>query len=200
METMTRKWLAAQGLTDEQVEAVIGRHTSVLAEIKDERDNLREKAGRADKAEADLKTANERIAELEKTDGTKLQGDLDKANARIKELEGAEENGRKRTAVLAVLKEAGITRESFLRLVAKEFDHKGYTLDKDGKLSKEDADTIKDRVSKDYADYVSRSRQQGTDRTDPPGGAGNKQWFDNLSLAEKMKFANEHPAEYAAMK
>ena len=178
---------------------MIGRHASVLAEIKDERDNLRDKAQRADKAEADLKTARDTIAELKKVDGTKLQGDLDKANARIKELEDAEKDGKKLSALTDALKAAGITRDSYVKLVAKEFDHKAYTLDEYGKLSKADADAIKARVAEQYKDFQSSTRKEGAGKTDPPSGSG-KDWFESLSLAEKMKYANEHPAEYAALR
>lgn len=86
------------------------------------------------------------------------------------QVESEKETARTDADVLALCKEAGIVRESSLRLIVKDFDRSKIERDKDGKITNRDA--LINAVKTDYADFVGTPGNQGTPPTTPPTGGG----------------------------
>ena len=127
------------------------------------------------------KTDAEKLPAVQKElDDLKGQGDggyKEKYEAEVKahkeyrqQIESEKETARTDADVLALCKEAGIARESSLRLIVKDFDRSKIERDKDGNITNRDA-LIK-AVKTDYADFVATSGNQGTPPATPPSGSG----------------------------
>lgn len=100
------------------------------------------------------------------------------------QVESEKETARTDADVLALCKEAGIARESSLRLIAKDFDRSKIERDKDGNITNRDA--LLKAVKTDYADFVATPGKDGTPPATPPSGSGTTY----TSRAEIMKIEN----------
>lgn len=83
-------------------------------------------------------------------------------------IEAEKEAARTDADVLALCKEAGIARESSLRLVAKDFDRSKIKRGEDGKITNRE-ELLAD-VKKDYADFVGVPGEKGMPPANPPAG------------------------------
>ena len=164
---LTRKYLKSIGLNEDQIEGVIEEHTSVTNDLKETIKTLQ--------ADADKLPAVQ-----EELDDLKAAGDggyKEKYEAEAKaykeykqQVESEKETARTDADVLALCKEAGIARESSLRLIVKDFDRSKIERDKDGKITNRDA--LVNAVKTDYADFVATPGNQGTPPATPPSGSG----------------------------
>lgn len=176
---------------DNTAEEICARHNAALDSIKEERDSL--------KADAEtLASTQKELAELKaaaKDDGFKAKYEHEheafekyKADVAHKAVIEA-----KRTAFMEILKDAGITRDTSIAKVLKYTDvDKLGELDESGKFT--DAKAILKAVKDEWPEHITTEGKQGAPTPTPPakveGGA-----FEQMSLADKMKFANEHPED-----
>ena len=176
--TLTRKYLKSIGLNEDQIEGVIEEHTSVTNDLKETIKTLQ--------ADADkLPTVQKELDDLKAAgDG----GYKEKYEAEVKaykeykqQVESEKETARVDADVLAMCKEAGITREKALHLIVKDFDRSKIERDKDGKIT--NRDKLLAMVKTDYADFVGTIGTEGTPPATPPTG-GNTTY---KSRAEIMK-------------
>ena len=84
------------------------------------------------------------------------------------QVESEKETARTDADVLAMCKDAGIARESSLRLIVKDFDRSKIERDKDGKIN--NRDKLLEAIKADYADFVGTPGNHGTPPTTPPTG------------------------------
>ena len=164
---LTRKYLKSIGLNEDQIEGVIEEHTSVTNDLKETIKTLQVNADKLPTVQKEL-------------DDLKAQGDggyKEKYEAEVKahkeyrqQIESEKETARTDADVLALCKEAGIARESSLRLIVKDFDRSKIERDKDGKITNRDA--LLKAVKTDYADFVATSGKDGTPPATPPSGSG----------------------------
>lgn len=175
---LTRKYLKSIGLNEDQIEGVIEEHTSVTNDLKETIKTLQ--------ADADkLPTVQKELDDLKAAgDG----GYKEKYEAEVKaykeykqQVESEKETARVDADVLAMCKEAGITREKALHLIVKDFDRSKIERDKDGKIT--NRDKLLAMVKTDYADFVGTIGTEGTPPATPPTG-GNTTY---KSRAEIMK-------------
>ena len=162
---LTRSMLKSMSLTEEQVNAIIEAHTETVTGLKTKIN--------------DLETAIEPLKEVAKErDSLKEQlekaGDSTKVQAEFDAFRQQVENEKKEAAesadVLAICKAAGITRDSFLRAVGREFDRSKIQRGEDGTISNR-ADLV-EYVKKDFADFGSTTTEKGTPPVTPPAGGG----------------------------
>lgn len=175
---LTRKYLKSIGLTEDQIEGIVEEHIATVNDLKE--------AANKYKADADKLPAVQK-----ELDDLKAAGDggyKEKYEAEVKahkeykqQIESEKETARTDADVLALCKEAGIARESSLRLIAKDFDRSKIERDKDGKITNRDA--LLKAVKTDYADFVATPGNQGTPPATPPSGSGTTY----TSRAEIMK-------------
>lgn len=164
---LTRKYLKSLGLTEDQIDGIIEEHSSTVEGLKET----------ANKYKADA----EKLPAVQKElDGLKAVGDggyKEKYEAEVKahkeykqQIEAEKETARTDADVLALCKEAGIARESSLRLVSKDFDRTKIKRGDDGKII--NRDELVASVKADYADFIGVPGDKGTPPATPPTGGG----------------------------
>lgn len=164
---LTRKYLKSIGLTEDQIEGIVEEHVATVSDLKET----------ANKYKAD---ADKLQAVQKELDDLKAHGDggyKEKYEAEAKafkdykhQVESEKEAARDDADVLAICKEAGIARESSLRLIVKDFDRSKIERGQDGKITNRDA--LVNAVKTDYADFVATTGNQGTPAATPPSGGG----------------------------
>lgn len=162
---LTRKYLKSIGLTEDQIEGIVEEHIATVNDLKETANKY--------KADADkLPTVQKELDDLKAAgDG----GYKEKYEAEVKaykeykqQVESEKETARVDADVLAMCKEAGITREKALHLIVKDFDRSKIERDKDGKIT--NRDKLLAMVKTDYADFVGTIGTEGTPPATPPTG------------------------------
>lgn len=164
---LTRKYLKSIGLNEDQIEGVIEEHTSVTNDLKEKIKTLQTDAEKLPTVQKEL-------------DDLKAQGDggyKEKYEAEAKahreykqQVEGEKKAALDEADVMAICKEAGIARESSLRLIVKDFDRSKIERGEDGKIT--NRAKLVEAVKTDYADFVGTPGKDGTPPVAPPTGSG----------------------------
>lgn len=160
---LTRNFLKSMGLTDEQVNAIIESHVETVEGLKKERDGFKADADRVGDLTKQLDDANDKLAKA--GDAAKVQKEFDNFKAKV---ESEKKSAKTAADVDALLKEAGIARDSFRAAVAKGFDSSKLTYAEDGSISNR-ADLLTS-IKADYADFLSTTTSTGTPTITPPTG------------------------------
>lgn len=127
------------------------------------------------------KTDAEKLPGVQKElDDLKAQGDggyKEKYEAEVKahkeykqQIESEKKAALDEADVMAICKEAGIARESSLRLIVKDFDRSKIERGEDGKIT--NRAKLVEAVKTDYADFVGTPGKDGTPPATPPTGNG----------------------------
>ena len=175
---LTRKYLKSIGLTEDQIEGIVEEHIATVNDLKETANKY--------KADADkLPTVQKELDDLKAAgDGgykEKYEAEAKAYKEYKQQVESEKETARVDADVLAMCKEAGITREKALHLIVKDFDRSKIERDKDGKIT--NRDKLLAMVKTDYADFVGTIGTEGTPPATPPTG-GNTTY---KSRAEIMK-------------
>lgn len=153
--------------TEDLENRLIALHLGVVDPLKDQLQTYKTDAEK-------LPAVQKELDDLKAGDGdykAKYEAEVKAHKEYRQQVEGEKENARNEADVLAVCKEAGIARESALRLIAKDFDRSKIKRDKDGNIT--NREKLLEMVKADYADFVGTPGNQGTPPTTPPtGGAG----------------------------
>lgn len=160
---LTRNFLKALGLNEEQVSSVIEAHVETVDGVKKERDTYKSKA---ESVETLTRERDEYKQKAEKVgDSAKIQAEFDayKASVQKKEL-----NGKKAKALDALFKDAGVARDAFRSSMLRAWDLDSVELDEQGAIK--DMDGIKATVTKDYADFIATNKDNPLPKNDPPAG------------------------------
>ena len=160
---LTRKMLKAMGLEESVIDSIIDAHSETVEALKKQRDDAQAEAGKVEDLTRQLNEANTKLS---------TAGDAAKVQAKFEAFRQQEENEKREAAetadVLAICKDAGITRDSFLRAVGRDFDRSKIQRGEDGAISNRDA--LVEYVRKDFADFGSTTVEQGTPPVTPPAG------------------------------
>lgn len=158
---LTRKFLKGMGLPDEQIETIIEAHTEVTDALKQERDTYK---GDAEK----LPGVQKELDDL-KANGGEWQSKYEKEHSdfeAFKSAQTAKETKQAKTeAYKALLIESGIS-EKYADKILKLTDIEAIELDNDGKIK--DADTHKQTVQTEYAEFVETKTERGANVATPP--------------------------------
>lgn len=180
---LTRNMLKTMGLNEEQINAIIEGHTETVTALTKERDDFKSKA----ETLADVtKERDTYKAQAEKAgDSAKVQAEFDTFKAQVAK---NELNARKRTALDAAFKSAGVARDTFRASMLKAWDMDSVELDDKGAIK--DMDGLNAAVQKDYADFIASAKDAPLPKNDPPGSG--KQTFtaadiDKMSMDEINK-------------
>jgi hypothetical protein len=187
----SRSFLKSIGLTDEQVTAVMDEHVSVTDALKQQRD--------AFKADAEKVPAlNQQIAALEAEKGYKKKyEDEHKDFEAYKSAQTAKETKTAKTsAYKALLIESGIS-EKYADKILKLTDLEAIELDESGKIK--DADTHKQTVQTEYAEFVETKTERGASVATPPAKSGSPSTITKEQIVAikdgqvRRKTMAEHP-------
>ena len=158
---LTRKFLKGMGLPDEQIDTIIEAHTEVTDALKQERDTYK---GDAEK----LPGVQKELDDL-KANGGEWQSKYEKEHSdfeAFKSAQTAKETKQAKTAAYkALLIESGIS-EKYADKILKLTDIEAIELDDDGKIK--DADTHKQNVQTEYAEFVETKTERGANVATPP--------------------------------
>ena len=187
----TRKMLKDLGIEGEVIDKIIEEHRGTVDSLKDELDNLRTEA-------ESVKSLKKEIEELKEAAGGKsaAEDELSKVKAEFEQykadVEGEKITSKKSDAYRKALKEAGVSEkriESVLKLA--KVDGLVDALEFEGDEIK-DAKKIAETIKSNYAEYIESVKQVGSEVSQPPVH-GNPNTFNDMSLADKMAFANANP-------
>ena len=176
---LTRNFLKSMGLTDEQVNAIIENHTDTVEGLKAERDGYKATAEKQTQNEAEITRLTNELAEAQKNSGdaAKVQADFDAFKKQIADEKAAAQTD---ADVLDIVKEAGIQRESFQKVVAKDFDRSKIQRGEDGTIT--NRQELVDDTRTRYVDFTATQQQQPLPQNNPPSGGGG----GNLSRAAQL--------------
>ena len=189
--SLTRKMLKDLGIESEAIDKIIEEHRGTVDSLKDELDSLRTEA-------ESVKSLKKEIEELKEAAGGKsaAEDELSKVKAEFEQykadVEGEKITSKKSDAYRKALKEAGVSEkriESVLKLA--KVDGLVDALEFEGDEIK-DAKKIAETIKSNYAEYIESVKQVGSDVPQPPVH-GNPNTFNDMSLADKMAFANANP-------
>lgn len=162
---LTRKLLKSLSLEESVIETIIDAHTETVDALKQQRDAAQ---AEADKVAAITKERDEALEKLSKAgDAAKVQADFDAYKKQVADEKAAAQTD---ADVLALLKEAGIQRESFQQLASKSFDRSKIKRGEDGSIT--NRQELLEGIKTDFADCISTLQQQGTPPNNPPTGGG----------------------------
>lgn len=183
MAQFTRKTLAALGINEEQAQVLIDMHQEEMTKVKSERDNA---LAERDAANAEKGKSAEAMAEVEglKAKLEALQAKADEASkvqasfdAYRTQIETEKTTAKKKTALDALLKGAGVERDSFRQTLLKGWDIDGIQLDENGGIV--DADKLTETVKADFSDFIATRQTNGTPPNTPPK-SGNQEPEDDF--------------------
>lgn len=185
---LTRKDLQAMGVEPEKIESIIAAHVETVNALKDECDDLRAKADQlmeVQKQLDDLKTSG--------GDWQKKYEDEHKAFEQFKTDTAAAELTRKKSDVFRdVMKKANIP-DKVLDALLKIADVDLVKLDESGTAT--NREDVENAVKEKFADYIMTQSTSLDKPETPPAAPTGKDAFNAMSLAEQMRYANEHPNE-----
>ena len=190
--SLTRKFLASKGIDAAVIDEIITAHTETVSGLKDDLDKANDYKAKADKLDAVEKELNDLKAEVAKHSGedyAKLKKEYDDYKA---DVEKKATRAVKEAALKEVLKDAGIQDEKHLAKVIKYSDIDGIELDEKGKVK--DAKKKMDEIKQEWPEYIATNGTQGANTATPPSNNGNS-GFANMSLSEKMAYANANPMD-----
>lgn len=169
---LTRNFLKAMGLNDEQVGSIIDNHVETVDALKKERDAYKAQAEAADGIAKERDSYKEQLAKA--GDAAKVQADFDAYKAQV---EGEKTNAAKTKAVRAALKAAGVNRDEFADLLMGKVDLGKVELDGD---KVKDADALISPLKGSYGGCFGEIMDKGTDKMNPPPGSkdGDKDAFE----------------------
>ena len=152
--------------TDDLENRLIALHLGVVDPLKDQLQTYKtdaEKLPAVQKELDDLKAAND--------GGYKEKYEAEvKAHKEYKQKVEAEKiTARDDADVLSLCKEAGIGRESALRMISKEIDRSKIKRGDDGQIA--NREELVNSIKAEYAEYVGASQNSGTPTVTPPTGA-----------------------------
>ena len=165
---LTRKFLKALGIEDDKIDEIVAAHGETVTALKAEIDEAKQGASGLDAITKERDRYKADLEALQKTSGdaAKVQAEYDAYKAKVEKDKTAVKKG---AALDAVLKKAGVERESFRAQLKKGWDMDALDLDESGAAKDEAA--LLSRIKADYPDFIGAVNTEGTKPlTPPPGG------------------------------
>lgn len=197
---LTRKFLKALGLEDNQIEGIIGEHLETVNGLKGERDDLQEQLEAAkQEPKPKGKHADPKPNEPGEDPYKEQLAAEKKAFADYKaQVEAEKAEQQKRGLYRDLLEKAGIDSKR-IGSVLKVSDLTKVTV-KDGAI--EGADDLVKGIQKDWADFIPKITTKGATVAKPPStdtNAVTKEQFAKMSLRQRNELYNTDRASYDAL-
>lgn len=173
---LTRSFLKAMGLNDEQVNSVIEAHTDTIDALKKERDDWK---GKAETVETLTRERDEAVEKLSKA------GDVQKVQKEFDDYKQQVEDERKYAVdtsdLLDIANAAGIRRPRWQEIAARDFDRSKIKRGEDNAIT--NRDELIEVMKSSNADFIATTDTKGVPPANPPTGGG--QAFTKADI-EKM--------------
>lgn len=174
---LTRKMLSAMGIDEDKQDEIINAHIEVVNALKEERDNFKADAKKAEKLQKEIDDLNESMkngerspykvkyeAKVEEYNDLKKEFDDYKADVSAKELDA-----KKSSAYKELLKNAGVS-EKRIDAIIKVTDLSKVEIDNDGKIK--DSDSLMKNIKDEWSDFIVTQSEQGAQTANPPQNTG----------------------------
>lgn len=182
---LKRENLKAMGLNEEQINAIVELHLDTVNGLKTQLEEANKKAALYD-------DAKKQLDDYAKDDWKKKYEDENAEFTAYKtKVETEKVENAKNGAYTALLKELKIS-EKRIPSILKVTDMASIELNKDGTLK--NADKLKEAAQNEWADFIVTESEKGAEVHTPPANNGGNT-FEQMTLAEKMQYANEHPTD-----
>lgn len=186
---LTRKLLKGMGLTDEQVDTIIEAHTESTDGLKNQLNQYKadaEKLPGVQKELDDLKAAGD--------GGYKAKYEAEKSahDAYKKQIEGEKQKAQDDKDIADIIKEAGVGRESFQRLIQNSFDRQLIKRGADGAITNR-AELV-EVVRTQNPDCITTTTTTGTPPANPPTGSSTR---GTMTRSEIMKIKDTQERQRA---
>lgn len=182
----TRKYLKELGIDSDKIDLIIEAHAEVVDGIKEERDNLKARAG-------DVEALNTKIAELEKQ-ALSVSEWKEKYDALNNDFEAykteqatKETVANKTNAYRDLLKGLGIA-DKRIDAIMRLTDVNMLELE-DGKLK--DAEALTESAKTEWAEFIPNIEHHGAGTETPPRNDGGGLDLDKLSIEEYISARNK---------
>lgn len=170
--SLTRKFLADCGCSEEAIEKIIGEHIKTVNSIRDELDEAKKYKASADKLPAVQKELDELKKATEGTDGknpwkVKYEAVKEDFDAFKKDIESKQTKEAKEKVFRTLLKEAGV-QEKRIDSVVKVSDIDAIELDEKGNAK--NASDLKKTIVNEWSDFIVSVDEAGANTSNPPAG------------------------------
>lgn len=190
--SVTRKMLKAMGIEDEKIDQIIEAHAEVVDALKEQRDSYKADAEKLVSVQTELDELKKEAAKNSGEDSSfKVKYDAIKEEyENFKKTVAEQETAAKvKEAYKGLLKAAGVS-EKRIDAVLRVTTLDGMKLDSEGNL--EGAEELTKSIKTEWADFIATEGTAGANVSKPPANNGGST-FKDMPLAEKMRYANEHP-------
>lgn len=176
--SLSRKFLKAMGITEEQADQIIDAHTDTVNALKDEMAEYKAKADELTAVQKELNQLKE-AAEKGEKDPYKVKYEALKEDfeAYKKDIKDKETKANKEKLYSELLKEAGVS-EKRIAAVLKVSDLESVEIDEKGKIK--DAKKLTEAIKEEWADFITKTEEKGADVSTPPGSTGKTTTKDEI--------------------
>ena len=185
---ITKKFLQSMEIPDNKIELIFDEYANAIAGITADRDKYKEQADKLASVEKELVKAQAKADELET-----VSEQLKKVRAEYADFKAGVDADKvkavKEKAYRQLLQETGISEKAIDKII-KVTDLSGVEVD-DKNNVKDKTEIIKN-IKTEWSDFIITQTERGADVANPPSNIGGST-FEKMSLAEKMRFANENP-------
>ena len=185
---ITKKFLQSMEIPDNKIELIFDEYANAIAGITADRDRYKEQADQLASVEKELVKAQAKAEELET-----VSEQLKKVRAEYADYKAGVDADKvkavKEKAYRQLLQETGISEKAIDKII-KVTDLSGVEVD-DKNNVKDKTEIIKN-IKTEWSDFIITQTERGADVANPPSNIGGST-FEKMSLAEKMRFANENP-------
>ena len=186
---LTNALLKSMGIEGDQRDQIMAEHQSTLADIKAERDGLRDTAARVPELERQVQDLEQRIP----TEDWKARYDAEHESFEAYKVQVEQERSDMQKADLyrAMLLEQGVDPKR-VDSVMRVTDLSGVMV-KDGQL--DGAEELAAKVADEWSDFIVKEITRGAKVDDPPGGGGTGRTRDEILAIEDTSERQQAIAE-----
>lgn len=185
---LTKKFLQSMEIPDSKIESIFEEYSNAIAGLTADRDKYKEQAEKLASVEKELVKAQAKADELEA-----VSEQLKKVRAEYADFKAGVDADKvkavKEKAYRQLLQETGISEKAIDKII-KVTDLAGVEID-DKNNVKDKTEIIKN-IKNEWSDFIITQTERGAEVANPPANTGGST-FEKMSLAEKMRFANENP-------
>lgn len=185
---LTKKFLQSMEIPDSKIESIFEEYSNAIAGLTADRDKYKEQAEKLASVEKELVKAQAKADEFET-----VSEQLKKVRAEYADFKAGVDADKvkavKEKAYRQLLQETGISEKAIDKII-KVTDLAGVEID-DKNNVKDKTEIIKN-IKNEWSDFIITQTERGAEVANPPANTGGST-FEKMSLAEKMRFANENP-------
>lgn len=171
---LTRKFLQSMGLDADKIDEVIAAHTETVNALKDQIDQEKAKAAKAQEEAEKAKAVQKELDELRKkveADAEERKGkDYDALKKEFDDYKAEQEKkavrAEKEATYKELLKDAGIPERHWAKIL-KYSDVDGVELDEKGKITT--AKELMKEIKAEWGDHIETTKTEGAQTQTPPG-------------------------------